>query len=358
MDLTPFSRSNKRAMRQPEPLSEQLREGLSSGPHGRVLAAGFRPHPLLKSPHAQTLMPVLRPTPRMALDVERRELPDGDFVDVGWCEDSARGRPGAPLAVLLHGLSGGFDSKYARGLARRLLGLGWRALILQFRGAGPEPNRLPRTYHHGDTEDLRELLQLLRRREPNTRLYAVGWSLGGNVLLKYLGEEGERTPLSAAAAVCPPFQIRPCAERLRTGFSRVYQNHLLAQLKDMIRRKHARIPMPIDVQQVLRARDFFEFDDAVSLVNGFSGAEDYYARAACGQYLGGIARPTLVIHAKDDPFMTPEIMPRAEVLPPAVTLELSEHGGHVGFVATGPRGEPRWWLEERIPEFLQAQAAA
>lgn len=338
------------AMREPERLANPL--------HGRVLTGAFRPHPLFANPHAQTLLPVLRPMPRVALNIERRELPDGDFVDVGWCGDSATRRDGAPLAVLLHGLSGGFDSKYARGLAGRLLKHDWRALILQFRGAGPEPNRLPRNYHHGDTEDLRELLQLLRQREPQTPLFAVGWSLGGNVLLKYLGEEGARTPLAAAAAVCPPFELRPCAERLRTGFSRVYQNHLLGQLKDMIRRKHARMKMPVDLDRVLRARDFFEFDDATALINGFKDAEDYYARAACGPFLSGIARPTLILHARDDPFMTPAIMPDAARLPPPVTLELCEHGGHVGFVAAGARGEPRWWLEERIPEFLLRQAEA
>ena len=236
---------------------------------------------------------------------------------------------------------------------------GWRAVILQFRGAGTEPNRLPRMYHHGDTQDLRELVQLLREREPNTPLFAVGWSLGGNVLLKYLGEEGDRTALAAAVAVCPPFELKPCAERLRTGFSRIYQNHLLTELKRMIQRKHAVMPMEIDLAQVVRARDFFEFDDrATALLNGFKDAEDYYARASCGQYLRGIARPTLAISAKDDPFMVPAIIPRERQLPPPVTVEVCEQGGHVGFITAGPRYAPRFWLEERIPAFLQSQLNA
>jgi len=206
---------------------------------------------------------------------------------------------------------------------------------------------------------VRELIQLLRQREPGTKLFAVGWSLGGNVLLKYLGEEGDRTPLSAAVAVCAPFQIRPCAERLRTGFSRLYQRHLLAELKRMIRRKAAVLPPAIDLAEVARAKDFFEFDTrATALLNGFKDAEDYYARAACGQFLGGIARPTLAIHAQDDPFMTPEIVPDASHLPPPVTVEVCAHGGHVGFVAAGPRLQPVWWLEERIPEFLEQQRRA
>ena len=352
-------------MREPEPL-ENLLDGRL---HGRVVAGAFRPHPWFTNPHIQTILPTFRPMPEQPIRIERRELPDGDFVDLGWCvpdqsrlkpllqpEPPVQREPPAPLAILLHGLSGGFDSKYARGLAKRLLALGWRAVILQFRGAGPEPNRLPRSYHHGDTEDVRELVQLLRQREPDTPLFAVGWSLGGNVLLKYLGEEGDRTPLTAAVAVCAPFQLRPCAEKLRTGFSRVYQRHLLTELKRMVQRKAAVLPPNIDLAEVVRAKDFFEFDNRVTaLVNGFKDAEDYYARAACGAYLGGITRPTLEIHAKDDPFMTPDIIPEAAHLPPALTLEVCERGGHVGFVAAGPRLEPVWWLEERIPAFLEEQ---
>jgi uncharacterized protein len=333
-------------MREPHPMSTAL--------HGRVVAGAFRPHPLLVGPHLQTLATLLRPTPRVDLRIERLELPDGDFVDLGWCGEGV-----GPLAILLHGLSGGFDSKYARGCAGRLLADGWRCVFLQFRGAGPEPNRLPRSYHHGETEDFRELLAVLRRREPSARLFAVGWSLGGNVLLKYLGEEGDRAPLAAAVAVCAPYALKPCAERLRTGFSRVYQTHLLGELKAMIRRKHAVVPLDIDLAQALAARDFFEFDDAVTAVlNGFRDAEDYYARSACGQFLGGIAVPTLAIHAKDDPFMTPDVIPEASLLPPSMTLEVCEHGGHVGFVSAGPGLAPRFWLDERIPEFLRTRAAA
>src|SRR5690349_12965567 len=231
-------------MREPQRVSQSL--------HGRVVRGAFVPHPLLRNPHVQTLLTLLRPTPKLELRIERRELPDGDFVDVGWCETGRahgallqHGRP-APLAVLLHGLSGGFDSKYARGLARRLLARDWRVAILQFRGAGPEPNRLPRHYHQGDTEDLRELLAMLRKAEPDTPLLAVGWSLGGNVLLKYLGEEGPSTPLAAAVAVCVPFNLHICAERLRTGFSRLYQRHLMGELQRMLLRKHEKTPMPID----------------------------------------------------------------------------------------------------------------
>ena len=341
-------------MRAPEPVSARL--------HGRVIPGAFRPHPLVRNPHLQTLLPTLRPMPKVALRIERRELPDGDFVDLGWCGDSAIGSAAglnsAPLVVLLHGLTGGFESKYARGLARVLLAMGWRAVILKFRGAGPEPNRLARHYHHGDTEDLREVLALLRRREPDTPMFAVGWSLGANVLLKYLGEEGEGTPLTAAAAVCAPFQLQPCAEKLRTGFSRVYQRHLMGELQRMIKRKHEIVPLPIDWDKFRMAKDFFDFDNAATAVlHGFRDAYDYYERSSSGRYLRGITRPVLAIHAKDDPFMVPEIVPQASALPPNVTIELCEFGGHVGFCAAGPNHGVRWWLEERLPDFLMSQAS-
>jgi predicted alpha/beta-fold hydrolase len=326
--------------------------------HGRVVAGAFVPHPLARNAHVQTLLPFFRPMPAVAVRVERIELPEGDFVDLGWCDD-APPRSGAPLALLLHGLTGGFESKYARGLARQLLARHWRVAILQFRGAGPEPNRLTRHYHQGDTQDLREILALLRRREPDAGLFAVGWSLGGNVLLKYLGEEGERTPLAAAVAVSVPFKLRACAERLRTGFSRLYQRHLMSTLQAMIRRKHEKTPLPIDLDAVARSKDFFDFDSAATAaLNGFRDADDYYERCSSARYLHGIRRPVLAIHAKDDPFMAPEIVPEARRLPPGVTIELCERGGHVGFCAAGPQLRPRWWLEERIPQFLLDHAGA
>jgi hypothetical protein len=333
--------------------------------HGRVVRGAFAPHPLLRNAHLQTLVPLLRPTPGLALEVERLELPDGDFVDLGWCGNS-RGQgplpqgplPRAPLAILLHGLTGGFDSKYLRGTARQLLARRWRVVILQLRGAGPVPNRLPRHYHHGDTADLRTLIRVLREREPATKLFGVGWSLGASVLLNTLAQEGDACGLTAAVAACPPFQLQPCAERLRTGFARLYQARLLRELQAMIRRKHAATPLPLDWDKVNGSSDFFDFDNAATAVlNGFRDCHDYYARASSGNHLHGIRRPVTIIHARDDAFMTPAIVPPESALPPGVTLELCEYGGHVGFVAAGPGFGIRWWLEERIPELLAGYAA-
>ncbi|MCC2656440.1 MAG: yheT [Panacagrimonas sp.] len=320
---------------------------------GRIVESRFLPHPLMPAPHLQTIAPaLLRRTPRLALRVERLDTPDGDFVDLGWAgEWNAAG----PIAILVHGLGGGFESKYLLGTGARLAAAGWRVCVLLLRGASPEPNRLDRAYNQGDTADLRHLWRVLRGREPDTFVATVGWSLGGNVTLKALGEEGDDAPVDAACAVSVPFRLRECVEHLRIGFARQYQKRLLDSLKDMVRRKNAYRPIaaPADVPKALAARDFFEFDDAFTApLNGYRDAEDYYARAACGQFLAHVRRPTLILHALDDPFMVPSVIPAASQLSADVTLELSPRGGHVGFISAGPMGRPVCWSEEYLCRHL------
>ena len=322
--------------------------------YGQILQSSFRPHPLLPGAHLQTIATLLRPAPRLVLRRERLELTDGDFVDLGWSGDH---NAGGPLAVLVHGLAGGFESKYLLGTACQLIAQGWRTVILQLRGAGPEPNRLHRCYNQGDTEDLRYFWHLLRKQEPQAFIASVGWSLGGNLTLKALAEEGQLAPVNLAAAASVPFNIRPCAERLRTGFSRVYQKRLLDAVKVALRRKHTQVPLSalVDLSAALAAQDFIEYDEACTApLAGYCNAEDYYTHASCGQYLKCIQRSTLVVHALDDPFMTSDIVPDVEALSPHVTLELAHRGGHVGFVSAGALGRPYCWLERRLSEFLQA----
>lgn len=316
----------------------------------------FRPHALLRNSHLQTLWPaLLRAVPAVEIRRERLELPDGDFVDLGW---SGASTPGAPLAVLVHGLTGDFNSKYLRGTAKKLVGLGWRTVMLQLRGAGAESNRLNKSYHQGDTADLRYLLSLLRAREPNTFLALVGWSLGGNITLKAMGEEADAAPVNCAVASSVPFRLRPCVDVLRQGFARNYQNKMLNALKDQMWRKHAKIPAPpqINLERADAAQDFLEWDDAYTApLNGFADAEDYYARSECAPFIPRIRRPTLIVHSADDPFMDATITPGPDALAPQVTLELTERGGHVGFVASGRYGQPLYWLEQRIADFLQSE---
>lgn len=320
--------------------------------YGQILKSDFRPHPLLSSAHLQTIATLLRPAPKLAIRRERLELADGDFIDLGWSGDH---NSNGPLAVLVHGLAGGFESKYLLGTACQLIAQGWRTVILQLRGAGPEPNRLHRCYDQGDTDDLRYFWHLLRKREPEVFIASVGWSLGGNVTLKALAEEGKTAPINIAAAASVPFDIRPCAERLSSGFSRIYQKLLLNSVKDALRRKHPHIPTSsaVNLPAALAAHNFIEYDAAYTApLAGYRDVEDYYAHVSCGQFLKDIRRATLVVHALDDPFMTTDIVPNLQALSPQVTLEIAPSGGHVGFVSAGALGQPYCWLERRLAEYL------
>jgi predicted alpha/beta-fold hydrolase len=234
---------------------------------------------------------------------------------------------------------------------------GWRALVMHFRGCSGEPNRLARSYHSGETGDLQTVVTWLRQREPETPLAAVGYSLGGNVLLKWLGEQGERAPLTAAVAVSVPFQLAGAAERMQQGFSRVYQWVLLRSLRrNALRKFRDWHPPPVDLARVRRMRSFWSFDDGVTApLHGFADVHDYYRRASSRQFLAAIRVPTLILQARDDPFMTASVIPSAAELSPATTLELSEHGGHVGFVEARPRWRVGYWLERRIPLYLASK---
>ena len=324
--------------------------------HGQIIESAFRPHPLLRNAHMQTVVPtLLRALPPLALEVERWELQDGDYVDLGWF---ARPQPGQPIAVLVHGLTGGFESKYLRGTARQLMQRGWSGLILQLRGAGEQPNRLARNYHQGDTADLRALLARLRAEHADSVLANIGWSLGGNITLKAAAEGGPQHPADLVVAASVPFQLEPCAQRLREGVSKVYQRRLLNDLKLMAQRKaqHVTLPAQVDLACALQARDFFAFDDAwTAPLHGFADALDYYQRCECGPQLRHISKPCLIVHSEDDPFMRPQIIPSAQALSAQVQLELSRHGGHVGFVAKAAGGGLDFWLERRISDWLSAR---
>jgi predicted alpha/beta-fold hydrolase len=229
---------------------------------------------------------------------------------------------------------------------------------MHFRGCGARLNRLPRSYHSGDTGDIGFLLRTLAEREPGTPLAAVGFSLGGNALLKYLGEGDTPSGLCAAAAVSVPFMLAEGAWRLERGFSRIYQRHLIRRLHDKVRRKFASGGCPVPLDGLSRLDTFRRFDDAITApLHGFCDVDDYYARSSSRQYLRHIRVPTLILHAEDDPFLTARAIPGAEELAPGVVLELSRRGGHVGFVGGRWPWRARYWLEERIPEFLDAHLA-
>nr|UXE46165.1 hypothetical protein Hi04_10k_c5801_00023 [uncultured bacterium] len=293
------------------------------------------------------------PSPRLQIRRERIELPDGDFLDADWI--MADGLPvGRPIVVLLHGLTGSIESKYIRGLLCSVRECGWRGVLMHFRGASGEPNRLARGYHSGETGDIDYFVRLLKEREPSTPIATVGFSLGGNVLLKWLGEQKERAPVVTGVAVSVPFDLRICAASIRQGFSRLYQFRLIRNMRRHAEAKFSRMPAPFELPNLHKLKDFFDFDEAMTApLHGFKDVDDYYDRSSSRQFLRHIGVPTLVIHSVDDPFMSPEVVPTEAELSPLVTLELSKAGGHVAFVAADYRGRAKYWLESRIPAHLE-----
>jgi predicted alpha/beta-fold hydrolase len=323
----------------------------------RIIASAFRPAWWLKNRHAQTIyssLPLSR-APRVRLQREDLELPDGDITVVDWMMEGPGPETGAPILVVLHGLEGSSESTYARMLLKAAADEGWRAAVLHFRDCGDYRNRLPRRYHAGETGDIRFFLEWLRSGGHDGPILATGFSLGGNVLLKYLGENGMATPLDAAVAVSVPLNLHDSAKALSHGFSKVYQYHLLKRMKNAIRRKFDEYTAAFDWHRSMAAKSFAEFDDAVTApLHGFSGKDEYYDRCSSRHYLSAISIPTLIINSLDDPFMTPAAIPSAENLPDSVQLEVSTHGGHIGFIDGGPPWRPTYYLPGRIIRFLDS----
>jgi predicted alpha/beta-fold hydrolase len=309
----------------------------------------FQPAWWCRDPNMQTLWAhLMRRAPRPLLQRERMELPDGDFIDLDWTENGH-----GPIVIVLHGLEGSSDSPYARGILAAFERRGWRGVVMHFRGCSGVPNRLVRSYHSGDTGDLAYLVEVLRKREPQTPLATVGFSLGGNVLLNWLGKTGGQAPLCAAVAVSVPFVLHCAADRMQHGFSRLYQWQLIRSMRHAVNEKRRQINLPIKVHDLSVLKTFRDFDEHVTApLHGFDSAEHYYTVSSSRQYLKKIKVPTLMLHARDDPFMTEAAIPRNEELSETVTLELSRYGGHVGFVAGAWPWHPRYWLEERIPAYL------
>ncbi|MBU1329644.1 MAG: hydrolase [Gammaproteobacteria bacterium] len=323
----------------------------------------FKPAWWLPGPHLQTLWnPMCRKPPQLARTRERLWLADGDFLDLDW---HGPHQADAPLVLVLHGLTGSSSSLYVLGLQQQLAAQGWASVALNWRGCSGEPNLLPRGYHSGASEDLAETVAHLRAQRPMAPLYAVGYSLGGNVLLKYLGESGAESQLQGAAAVSVPFRLDQCADRIGLGFSRVYQAHFMREMVAYVQGKQRsfsdqgqadRLSVLERLGPLDGMRTFWDFDGRITApLHGYTDAADYYARASSRFYLGRIQTPTLLIQAEDDPFVFRHSLPEPAELAPGTELELHAHGGHVGFVAGTP-WQPDYYLERRIPAWLAGLA--
>ena len=301
--------------------------------------------------HGQTIWPLLARKVRLHTRAETLELPDGDRVRLDWVGETG------PIVVILPGLQGDMRSSYVRRLLRQCEVRGWRGVLLNYRGRG-EPNRLAHSYHCGMTDDLHYLVQELRQREPDTPIAAVGYSVGANICLKWLGENGqrgERLPVVAAVGISAPFHLGVVAKRIEHGLSRIYQWYLLRSLRrDLLAKMQTLdIGLEIDPAAVRRIKTFSVFDESVSApLNGFKDAQDYYARTRTDLLLRHVMVPTLLLNARNDPLVPAFLIPRRGDLSDHVTLEVTRTGGHMGFINGRWPWAPRFWLDQRVPEFL------
>lgn len=305
-------------------------------------------------PHAQTLTArLLRPAAGPAVTRERLETPDGDFLDVDW---SPPPRQDAPVVVVLHGLEGSSRRKYVRSLCRELNNHGVGTAAVNFRGCSGEPNRTLSFYHSGDTRDLNFVVEVVRARHPDSAVGAMGFSLGGNVVLKAIGErdDGGRHFLDAAAVLSVPYDLAAgCALLQRTRMGRMYSGYFMRSLRGKVSWKRDLLAKTLDMEAVDQAQSIWAFDDALTApLNGFDDASDYYAKCSSKGFLNAVRVPTLLLHAEDDPFLPSDAIPRAEAAEnDAITLTLSPRGGHVGFVCGAPWA-PRFWGEMTAARFL------
>ncbi|HEY5863699.1 MAG TPA: alpha/beta fold hydrolase [Casimicrobiaceae bacterium] len=315
--------------------------------------APYRAPAWLRGGHAQTIWPSFMRLPAFPMRRERVEIGDGDFWDFDWLATPAA--PDAPLVVLFHGLEGSATSPYARALFAHLAALRWRSVVPHFRGCGGEPNRLPRAYHSGDHAEVAAMMAAIRARiAAGTVVFAAGVSLGGSALLNWLGRQPHDAAsiVQAAAAVSAPLDLSAAGYAIGRGANRLYTHVFLTTLKPKAIAMAARFPGLLDANRVRSVRTMWEFDDTVTApLHGFAGADDYWTRASSKSWLAAIAQPTLVLNAKNDPFIPASSLAHPGEVSAAVTLEQPRDGGHVGFVVGRAPGRFDW-LPRRLTQFF------
>jgi uncharacterized protein len=317
----------------------------------------YRSPTWLPNRHVQTIYPALLKRPPVTLRRQRVDTNDGDFVDFDWLDAPAAIAEKTPLVVLFHGLEGGASSHYARALMRHLKSIGWRGVVPHFRGCSGEPNRLPRAYHSGDYAEIGWMLSTIRREAPAAPLYAVGVSLGGSALLNWLGREERRAAATvvAAAAVSTPLDLTAAGIAIGQGLNRIYALHFLYTLKPKALAMARRFPGALDDAAIRRVDSMHKFDDAVTApLHGFAGVEDYWRRASSKPWLKTVAVPTLVLNARNEPFVPGASLPGPREVAPAVILEQPETGGHAGFLAPPFPGR-LGWLPARLVSFFESR---
>jgi len=309
--------------------------------------SSYRAPGYLPGGHAQTIHPVIfRRIPDLEMRRERMELDDGDFIDL----DTAGGR-GEKLAIISHGLEGSSRSTYVRGMAAALLKRGWDVIAWNFRGCGGEMNRLQSFYHSGKTDDLERVIRYAMVAHPSKHIDLIGFSLGGNLTLKYIGERGAGIDplIRRAVAFSAPCELACSSRELSKWQNRIYMERFLKTLRAKVKEKSRLFPGALDITGVDSMKTFAEFDDRFTApLHGFENAMDYWTRSSSRQFLKDIGIPTLLVSAANDPILGPDCYPFAEAEENnSFFLEVPEQGGHVGFTADG-----EYWSEKRAVEFL------
>lgn len=312
------------------------------------------PNRLLRNGHANTIWVAMRrQVPQVEWQRERLELPDGDFLDLDWSREGTH-----RLLILLHGLEGSSNSGYMQGMAHAFNRKGWDAVAINFRGCSGEPNRLYRSYHSGATEDLQHVVEQVLALKRYHRLALVGFSLGGNLLLKWLGEQGGQVPRQAvaAAAVSAPTELGAAAGQMRHWSNRIYMQRFVKRLRTRLQQKQEMAPEKLTTDALKQMRNFQDVDGLYTApAHGFGSAEEYWRECSANRFLSGIRLPTLLLNAADDPFLSPECYPVEQAREhPFLHLEVPEWGGHVGFATASPSGE--YWHEELICGFVTDHA--
>jgi uncharacterized protein len=331
---------------------------LLSMSHGRRIESSFQRPWWLPTGHLQSIYAQLLPRPKLTYRRERLELADGDFVDLDWSEPSTtnfdKSLFNRGLLVFFHGLEGSSNSQYCLNTMGEANRSGWLGVVAHFRGCSGEPNRLPRSYHSGDSEHVDIVLREIRKRFPEHRIFAVGVSLGGNALTKWCGEQGDaaRDIVDAVASVCSPLDLGVSAVAILHFQNRIFNRYFMKSMGESFAKRMELHPELREKDFLKTPRDFPEFDEHYTApMHGYTSAWDYYERASSRGFIAKIRVPFLLINPANDPFVPAWLLPNENEVPSNVTLEQPSDGGHVGFV-TGPFPGRLDWLPKRLCAFF------
>ena len=316
----------------------------------------FTPAFGLSNCHLQTLYSTFfRKNIKLNLSNEIFTLSDDDFLEYSWCNKPTNST--TPIVLLLHGLEGSINSPYIRGMMKTLEENNISSVLMHFRGCGTKDNNKASSYHSGQTSDVKEFIEYIKSIYNQNDLYCIGYSMGGNILLKLLGEYKDNSPIKKSVSISAPLLLDISSKTIHKGFAKIYEKHLLKKLIIHLNKKYLKHDMEkligLKKEDVKNIKSIWEFDDVYTAkINNFKTASNYYKLSSAKQYLTNIKTHTLIIHALDDPFMTKDILPLQKDITSNITLCISKNGGHVGFVS-GTIRNPIYWLENKILYFLK-----